>query len=147
MIRKSIHFIVFGALAVCAGLALGPAWAHPGGLSKDGAHMSRDTGTRHWHLEIPCQGSPCNVGMVPLSFIDHLDPPPDECPALANRILDEAQRDGWGRPRLLDIAHWTVDGIAVGCWRIPRAPPAGAAPARPSAPPVRPESGVLRLWD
>ena len=147
MVRKFFHFIVPAALGALACLALGPAGAHPGGLAKDGAHMSRDTGERHWHLEIPCQGKPCNVGMLPHSFLDYLDPPPDECPGLANRIVDEAQRTGWGRPRADDIAHWAVEGIAAGCWRIPRAPPAGAAPARPSAPPVRGESGVLRLWE
>ena len=147
MLRKSIHFIAPAALAALAGLAVGAAWAHPGGMAKDGAHMNRDTGVRHWHLEVPCAGKPCNVGMLPHSFLDYLDPPPDECPGIVDRILDEAQRDGWGRPRTHDIAHWAIDGITAGCWRVPSAPPAVAAPARPSAPPVRREPGVLRLWE
>ena len=123
MVRRTLHSIATGALLAFAALALGSAWAHPGGSAKDGAHRDRSTGERHWHLEIPC-ADPCNAGIVPHALLDHLDPAPDECPELLDSILTEASKSYWNRSEL-DIAEWTVDGIRAGCWRVPRAPPAG----------------------
>ena len=122
MVRRTLTTIAGAALLALAGVALGPAFAHPGGFAGDGAHRDRSTGERHWHLEIPCVADPCNVGLVPYALLDHLDPAPDECPGLLDDILAEASKSNWNRSERR-IVERVVDGIRAGCWRTPRAPP------------------------
>lgn len=125
-LQGRVVWLCIGCVAgIILGMMLPGAIAHPGGLAADGAHTSRDTGVRHWHLEVPCTATPCGVGMLDAAVLDHLDPPPPECPALHDRIVIEAQRDSWLGPPLSDIAAWAVAGIQAGCWRVPRAPPGG----------------------
>ena len=124
-VHGRIVWLCIGLVAgIVFGMMLPGALAHPGGLGADGAHLSRDTGVRHWHLEIPCT-KPCSVGMLDTRVLDHLDPPPAECPWLHDRIVTEARRDAWLGPSYEDIATWAVAGIQAGCWRVPRAPTGG----------------------
>ncbi len=112
------------AIAVALLLACASADAHPGGLAKDGAHRDSSTGERHWHLEVPCVSTPCNTGMLPAELADHLDPVPEGCADLHERIVAEANEGYWGRDDT-DIAGWVLRGLDLGCWRVPRAPPPG----------------------
>ena len=116
--------ITAGALLVLAGVALGPAFAHSGGMGADGAHMKRTTGVRHWHLEVPCMEKPCRTGVMPSQFIEVFDPIPDDCPGLHDRIVAEADKSYWNRSEAR-VAEWAYEGIRAGCWRVPRAPPRG----------------------
>ena len=127
MVRRTLTTIAGAALLALTGVALGPAFAHPGGTAADGAHMNRDTGVRHWHLEIPCAVKPCNVGTLDTRFLDYLDPPPEECSGLLDSIVAEARKPFWSQSKE-HIIERTFEGINARCWRIPRAPPPGSIP-------------------
>ena len=122
--------LVVRLLYLAAGIALGAlavvyapsAMAHPGGMAKDGAHRDSSTGIRHWHLAIPCQAKPCNVGFVDGQVLDHLDPIPEECPVLVGKIAGEWDKGYWDRNEGR-IAAWAVDGVRLKCWKMSRAPP------------------------
>ena len=126
MKRNLSHCIALAAI-VALGLAVGPAHAHPGGMAKDGSHMDRKTGVRHWHLEVPCFSDPCDVGVLPRAFVEHLDPVPAECLVLHDNIVAESRESFWLRDDA-QMVGWALRGIRAGCWRVPQGPPGGGRP-------------------
>ena len=120
MIRYRRFGVITAALAMMVGASL--AWAHSGGMAKDGAHRDRATGERHWHLEIPCISKPCNVGFVDAEILGELFPVPDGCDALVEQITAEGGKSYWTRSEG-SISGWALRGVRLRCWKTTHDPP------------------------